>query len=674
MPSVQQGIQNALRDGVSPDEIVSYLKDHPEVGKGVQAALADDVPAAEIVKYLANPVASKQAESMGTAEKLAIQGMQGVTGGFFDELAGAIGAIPISMQQGIPLGEAYRQGRDIVRAKTEQARKDMPIAGTAANIGGSLLSAPIMGPIGLGSKIVSGASLPARVLGSAITGGQYGALSALGETPDITNASRVASDVGKGALGGAALSGATTAVAPVLGAATRQITSRASPDLARQMAQEKVAEALSRGIQTTGSPAAARPPLTQIDRASAMMSELGPEARIADVSQPTRSLLDVLATLPGTTKQQVEQAIRQRQAGAAGRLMAGAEAGLGKQASAVDSTVEGIIAAQRAASKPYYNILDRVKIRVTPELETLLQRTQAAHSKAEGFALMETGQRPDLSQLKVGDMVPFQLLDTVKKSLDDLTSAARRAGEGNAQRVAANTASDLVSYLKKAAPKIGGKSAYEQALKGFAGPAKVLDAVDVGKDAMRMNFYDLRDAVRQMGPSELDGFRLGAAQAVRDKVGKESGRTELLKFWKEPATADRLKLIFGNDFQAMSRALRQESRLKEFESIGRGSQTAGRVAAMEDLATPALQNAADVATALKTGAIGGLIDKGLIGLRRAQTPEPVRNEAARILLSRDQQELLGLTDMLRKIDAARRASAARTGVVGGQAGGYFMGG
>jgi hypothetical protein len=53
---------------------------------------------------------------------------------------------------------------------------------------------------------------------------------------------------------------------------------------------------------------------------------------------------------------------------------------------------------------------------------------------------------------------------------------------------------------------------------------------------------------------------------------------------------------------------------------------------------------------------------------RVSTPEPVRDEIGRILLSRDQQELLNMSNTIRAINEARRRQAQAAGRAGGVAG------
>jgi hypothetical protein len=67
----------------------------------------------------------------------------------------------------------------------------------------------------------------------------------------------------------------------------------------------------------------------------------------------------------------------------------------------------------------------------------------------------------------------------------------------------------------------------------------------------------------------------------------------------------------------------------------------------------------------------GIITAATNLARQTQTPESVRNEIGRILLSRDPRQLDQLADVVRRVNEARVRSAGRSGVVSGQTGGLL---
>jgi hypothetical protein len=166
----------------------------------------------------------------------------------------------------------------------------------------------------------------------------------------------------------------------------------------------------------------------------------------------------------------------------------------------------------------------------------------------------------------------------------------------------------------------------------------------------------------------MDAYRIGVLQALRQQTGTEAGRTSLLKFYKEPATQERLKAAFGNDYKAFSAAVLREGQLKKFEATGQGSQTAARLAGEADLDIAPLGQAV---TAVSSGNPMAIVTTATNLARQAKTPEAVRNEIGRILLSRDPQQLQQLSEIIRRLNLSRARAAGVSGFGAGQIGGMI---
>ena len=623
-------------------------------------------------------------------EKGFLTAMQGPTFGFYDELAGALAAPITSMQTGKPLSEAYQQERDIRRGATESYMKENPwtsaglqgvasiptmlaglpmraagvvskavmptvefaapkIAQTVSNIGRYLTAAPEAGKVmGMGQRMVQ-----------AGTGGVgYGLLGGVGASEGQTTG-EIAADAGKSALMGAVLGPITQPVMGVLGAAGRQVAARVSPERAATYAQQKVAEALLRDTP---------PDLLEsaFGMAQARMGKFGPEARIADVGGANvRQLLDTIATLPGETKQMLERAIRERQAGRAGRLVTAADEALGTQGAQFQQSVDAFNAQRQSESRPFYDIIDKATVKVDDTLAALLKRSESLQGPAELLYKTKTGQTLDLANLQKGDFVPMNVLDTLKHSLYDSAQTLKRAGGGQQANAYDDVRKDLITVLTDKSPRLGGKSAYAQAMEKWAGPSQMKDAAELGRTAMTGDIVNFKQELVGLTQSEMDAFRVGALQALRQKTGTEAGQTSLLKMWKEPATQERLKAVFNNDYREFASAVAKEARLKGLESAGRGSQTAARLAGMEDIGLPAAMAAGQ---AVSTGNVPGMAAAATNIFNRMGTPEPVRAEMGRLLLSREQQRLVELGDQIRKMNEARARAAGYGGYTAGQAG------
>jgi hypothetical protein len=401
------------------------------------------------------------------------------------------------------------------------------------------------------------------------------------------------------------------------------------------------------------------------------LAKLGPEARIADVGgKSTRNLLDVQATLPGTTTEAVERAIRERQVGRAGRLMTGADETLGTGGAQFLQTLDNFNAQRFVESRPYYAAIDKAALKVDDSLTDVFKKSQGVQGASELLFLTKTGQTIDLSKLKPGDPVPMNVLDTLKQSLYDASLELRKAGQNSQANAYDDVRQKLVGVLEAQSPKVGGQSAYTMAMKTWAGPSQMREAAEIGKGVMKGDILDIQQATKGMAPSEIDAFRIGVLQGLREKTGTEAGQTSLLKFYKEPATQARLKAAFGDDYKAYTATVLKEEQLKKLEAIGRGSQTAARLAGTADLEVAPLGQAAMAASA---GNVPGIVAAATNLMNQTRTPEAVRNEIGKILLSRDPQQLAQLSEVIKKLNESRARAAAIGGRPSGQIGSMITG-
>jgi hypothetical protein len=266
------------------------------------------------------------------------------------------------------------------------------------------------------------------------------------------------------------------------GAVGSNIAQRVMPQSTQNAASMKLAEALMRGVPEGTVFTQPGAMSTPAGRAAARIERFGPEATIADVSgQAPKKLLDLLATLPGKTSDATERLIRERQAGRAGRIMTAADESLGTQGKGYVATLDVLETAQKTAAKPLYDALEGVSVRVDKDLYNLLQRAPEAHKAAEKLARTEGKIPIDLSALKIGDDVPFNAIDTMKKTLWQLAENEKPNFKASAQsRAYDNLRTTLTQKMDDLSPKDQiGNSIYTLARDAFAGPAELKTAIEI---------------------------------------------------------------------------------------------------------------------------------------------------------------------------------------------------
>lgn len=625
-----------------------------------------------------------------------VSAMQGPTLGFYDEMVGATGAAVEGVGNLTPwgsgrsIGEAYRHHRDAARASADSYVKENPVLGHVERAVASIPAA-LVAPAGQVAK--TGGSMLSQ---AAKVGAEFGAVAGAGDSK-ATDAKGMAKDIITGAFGGAVLGPVVAGTAGAAGAAAKGIAGQvakategtrfsdvvarmgitpAASQAARTEAAQKIAQAIERDFGGRGG-------LTNpMDMIAARKAKLGPEATIADAGgQNTRQLLDTLATLPGKTKDVTERLIHSRQAGRADRLIGAAESGLGTNGARLPQTLESLDAARKEAAGPLYDRVRQTTLAVDPVLDSIIERASNAFGIAKQLAKVN-GQKFTLDEANPGlnallntpqKAVPLSQLDTLKRSLFDIEQGhinpetGRLSELGNAYK---DLRRELVAKIDSLTADQNGSSFYKAARDAYAGPTELRAAANLGNQAMSKEAWKISQMTDGMSPSELEAFRIGAFESLRKKLGTEGGQTQVLKMWKEPATSEKLRELFGDQksFRQFAADVAKEARLKRLESVGRGSQTASRVAGLGDLDASAIAEAGNAARSAATGNVTGLINSAAKAWNRVKTPEPVRDEMGDILLAKGHKGAQNISQIKSIVQQIREEKARKASQAGALAG------
>ena len=485
--------------------------------------------------------------------------------------------------------------------------------------------------VGVGTLPVAAVkTLPRLFTSSALMGGATSQL-----TPAITKEEQANFPETKTSQGkmGMMLGPAGTIIGKGMGAGGSYIAQKfADPESVASAAKMKLAELLAKSGVGNVFQSGGGNPLAQIE---ARLASTGPNATIAVAGRDrTLAELDKLATLPGQAKTLVEQFIRDQQSKRAGRLSATADKALGTGGKTFTGAIGDLIEQKRTQAGPLYDQLKGLSVKVDDDLASLIQASKTAHGSAQLLAQLKRSTPIDISKIKKGDDIPFDALDKIKQALYQLEIKSK--GDFGKSTPISSAYSDLrVSLTKKMdaiSPKNEAGSIYGQARNAFEGPSQLEEAVRVGRMALKDDAIKTAEFMRGMSQGEIEAYRIGVLQALKDKVGTEGGQTSLLKMWRETKTSNALKEAFGNDYRQFAADVAREGRLKTIEPVGRGSQTASRLAAIEG---DNLDTAVQAGQAAMSATSGNLFPAlGTFGklINKASTPEATRNELARLLL------------------------------------------
>ncbi len=718
MSDIQEKIAQAKAAGYSDAQIATHLAESPEFGGKVKAATAAGYKPEEIVSHLAGAPAAPRAAggspapSAGKALADGVAGFAAGAGAGFGKLV--LGAQRFAGKGLVALGDATssaptlsdlvtgnkptsmlgRAGKWLVddadagKAKLEGEnapyKAASPLANGAGEVGGSIVATlPVGGMLPNALRAAAGAKtvigIMPRAAQAAGVGAVYGGITGTAGSGADTVGGMLA-DGARSAATGAAFGGASTPAAAVVGAVGSNVAQRLSKTSAAEYAKQKVAEALARDARGTLATGGFTNPLTQV---AARFSKLGDEAVLADAGgRNTNQLLDTLAILPGRTKEAAYNLLRQRTAGVGDRMRTAAEEALDTQGQRLPATVESLIARRQRDSAPLYNQLRNTDIVPSAELAEIMKH-------AEDLGVTKLGR-----EIATARQMPFTLdaakpakwnmgdLDHVKQGVDQVLSSRKAMNQDGTLTPLGNAYQDLknklVAELDSATTnRQTGESLYRNAREAFSAPSQLIDAANAGKLAINRDEASIMSTMRGMSDNELQAFRIGAFEGLRAKLGTQGGQTSIMNMWKEPATQEKLKAVFGDlrSYREFAASVAKEAQLKRLQSVGQGSQTAARQAGMGDLDLAAMTDLGHGAAALKAGNVLSAVGSAKNAWNRVATPQTVRDQMGAMLLSRGvdgSRELNSLEALVQSINNRNMLLSNKIGVLGGQIGGKVV--
>ena len=597
-----------------------------------------------------------------------------------DELYGGLGALGAAVT-GNDIVQAYQENRDLIRGIDTSFREEYPNTAIGTQIAASL-PATVYNPLPLKTSnlALTGLQKTGQLLANtgrvAGTAAMYGGISGAGHSEKETLGG-VAGDAGNAAATSAIMGGLSYPVALGIGGVGRNIYQRTpmGAGSASSFADQKIAEALLRDAQGRAFNASNPDVLTQNagNMAAARLGKMPQGAPLATAGgRNLQGLTDVVAITEGATKQAVARKQHELIAKEAQRLTNSAAKALGTGRPDYNTTIEGFTNAAKLKAAPYYNQLQGVNLQIDDDLRGILARSEPffagsnLRSKVDdvGGATLKEALHPAATS------VPLARLDVLKQTLYDMEEAGKRSGKLGLSRSIAKLRNELTNKLDDLSPKTQqGDSIYKLARDAYGGDMQLKNAVEQGRLIFREDAMNIRDTLKTMSQSEKDAFRLGVYQAIVDKTGKMSGRTELMNNYRDPAITDRLKAVFGNDYRKFASKLAAEFELKKFQKVGAGSQTAERQSGMGDLNLSPLRDASEGVAALASGNRGAAASKLSNLWQSVSVPESVRADMGKSLLlegTKAQNKLMTLNDLVQQINAAKQQNAVRYGSTFGQ--------
>lgn len=340
----------------------------------------------------------------------------------------------------------------------------------------------------------------------------------------------------------------------------------------------------------------------------AALDNLGPDAMVMDLGPNLQRQAGALASLPGQAQKTIRDAVAERSSGAVARVEDDVAKTIGTSPDLVQLT-EQITASQKAVADPLYAAVRDVPIEVPPAMAFIAKSPlgQMAFKQAQRLAANEGYTAKGMT---VG------LADYAKRALDDIATSAARKGDNNVARQARNMTKALTQAVDAQVP------GYKQARDAFAGPARVLDALEQGQASFskEMSPTQLKSTLDGLSPSEQDAFLAGARGSVEAMLGNAVNeplalRNLLKKGWNEA----KLRTLLGNEIadDLLKRIDREATFGTTRDVVTRNSETAARQAAQKEV-DPQTGQVSQISV---LGLVFSAINKARAGVRSKMQPK-----------------------------------------------------
>jgi len=439
-----------------------------------------------------------KAKGIDTTAGYGRQALQGATFGGADEvMAGLSTPLEMIKHGTFDPREGYNYAKAQENLSLEQARKAHGALGTAAEIGGSVLSGGGLANAGV-TLARPGMGFIGRLGAGAAEGAGYGAVSGALDGGD-TFADRF-SGAGRGALAGGLVGGAIPAAGAVAGSVLGPIAS----NIRARINPGGVADSqLARALMESGQQG---PAVEQAIQQAAQEGQGG--YRVADaLGNSGQRMLSTVARAPGAGRQQTVDFLEARQAGQGRRVSNALAEGFDSsqtaaQTEAALTTARGTAAnaeygAVRGGSTPV-DLVDPIN-----HLDRIIG-TQPGQVLTPANDSIEAALTPFRQRLARVNPDDFEAVQRIRGDMADAAETARRGGQGNRARLIGGAVRQLDTAMEAASP------GYRQANANFAQASRNIEAVQTGRDAsMRGRTEDTIPAFQALQPEGQAAYRAG---------------------------------------------------------------------------------------------------------------------------------------------------------------------
>lgn len=458
---------------------------------------------------------------------------------------------------------AYITGRPVeeFRQIKREAEARSPTAVGAGKMAGAGITSAL--PIGTTANLVRGSGLG---LQSLMLGGEAAALSGLqsfnegegGLGPRMEN---VGKDWRKHALSGAV--GAS--IAPVSRIA-RNLAARGRPDanLRAGGIPRKAAAEVGRAFRADAA---------EMDDIARYIDSLGPEARLMDAGDNLRGTASAGVAVAGPHRTAINRTLRERTAGAPGRINEALDNALGARVNMADAG-EALRSAQSIEARAAYDAFNATNFPMTPEIRRMLRRANDVGALRHAQEVARARDTPfDINTIMDPNTTEIsgEALDLISRSIRDASNTAWREGRG----ALGGALGDLNNEFLDAATGL------RRIRRTYADQSAIREAAESGGDILnnRMSADAFNARWADMSEAERAAFRASARDAIEQKLaGVNNERNAGINLLGPRTTVAKLETVYGPEaVEELRRVIDSERVFRDTaNSVSGNSATAAR--------------------------------------------------------------------------------------------------
>jgi hypothetical protein len=585
--------------------------------------------------------------------------------------------------------EAYNQKFAEERAANEEARQTYPKTYLAGTLIGGALTVPLLpelAPFRLaaGAKL-AGDTLPVakQAMNLATGGAGYGAATGAGSAPDVAS---MPAEAGKGAvigaLAGPVIGGAAQGAAGIAGLAAQHARAGRNP---QSVADPMLARRLAADAQPgeTAMDVARR---SQAEMTAAQQQPIPQQLTMVDVAGPkTQSMGGIFSRDPYETGSRAIRFFRERHFGRNPHDPYSGDSMAGRINDAIEQTfganprvgqtlknmaqvrkMKGVVLWEKAFRKrlnydtPQGQELMDILERIPPEAKGFANRILSAEDKSGAQMIWRQNAKGEFELAAVPNLRQWQY---IKRALTATIKGASTPGELK-HAYTEGLLNPMLKNLDELVPE------YKAARSVWAGDSEMMDALELGKDHFNARnsiiAEDIAPQFHALSGGEKEMYRVGAAEALRDKVNNAPKAADITKqIFNSRNDAKKVDIIAPTprDRAFLTQFLGNESKTFESgsEAIG-NSKTAGRIA--DDLSAGAkLVEGGKIVAQAASGYHWGLLNSVFNMLARVN-PEKraaVMEAARKVALNPDPA---AVEAFIRRVEEGATSKANRDAIIG----------